>query len=278
MKIDRNWPDAPAYYAFAGSASVLDAALEISVITPMRNEAGAAASLIGEIAEALKGVAHEIIAVDDGSADDTVGALRAAQGAYPQLRIITHGQNAGQSRAIRTGVIAARSMFIATIDGDGQNNPCDIPAVWAALREAPPEAAMAAGERRNRQDSGPKKLASSIANGFRRRLLADGAADTGCGLKVFYREAFLRLPYFDHMHRYLPALMQREGYEVVFKPVSHRPRLHGASKYSNLGRLVVAIRDILGVFWLLGRSRSPQTIVELSDSALQPDEDCDKIA
>ncbi len=136
---------------------------------------------------------------------------------------------------------------------------------------------MAAGERRERQDSTAKRCASRVANGFRRRLLRDGAADTGCGLKVFTRAAFLRLPYFDHMHRYLPALMRREGFDVIFVPVSHRPRVHGGSKYTIFGRFAVAIRDLIGVTWLISRARSPQTITEEQISEVQPGQECDMV-
>ena len=233
----------------------------VSVVAPMFNEAGGAAALIGEITAALAGVDHEIIVVDDASTDETVDVLMGA--AMANLRILRHGKNAGQSRALRTGVLAARGEIIATLDGDGQNNPADIPALLKALREGTPPVAMAAGQRQNRQDTAAKKWASRLANGVRKRLLRDGADDTGCGLKAFYREAFLRLPYFDHVHRYLPALMGREGFAVVFVPVTHRPRAHGTSKYTNIGRLMVAIRDLSGVLWLLGRSRSPGEIKEM---------------
>ncbi len=239
-------------------------AVALSVVAPMFNEAGGAAALIDEIGAALGGLAHEIIIVDDASSDETLSVLRETRRRCRQLRVLTHEKNAGQSRALRSGILAARAPVIATLDGDGQNNPADILALYDALRSAAgdPQIAMAAGERRRRQDSAAKKLASRAANAFRRRLLRDGAADTGCGLKVFYREAFLRLPYFDHMHRYLPALMRREGFKIVFLPVSHRPRVHGASKYTNFGRFLVAIRDLSGVTWLLARAKSPGAINE----------------
>ncbi len=232
----------------------------LSVVAPMYNEAGGAAQLVDEIANALKDVVHEIIVVDDASTDDTLRVLRAAAAERRQLRVICHENNAGQSRALSTGVRAARAPLIATLDGDGQNDPADIPRLLARLEGT--DAAMVAGERRGRQDSIAKKFASRAANAVRRRLLRDGAADTGCGLKVFRREAFLQLPYFDHMHRYLPALMRREGLAVIFEPVGHRARAHGASKYSNLGRLLVAFRDILGVVWLLARAKSPGKVTE----------------
>lgn len=238
---------------------------EISVVAPMFDEEGGAAALVAEIAGALAGVAHEIIAVDDASRDGTRAALRAAQLKTPALRVLAHGANAGQSRAVRTGVLAARAPVIVTIDGDGQNDPADIPALVSALTRAgaPPLLAMVGGERVNRQDPASKKGASALANRIRRRLLDDGAADTGCGLKAFYREAYLRLPYFDHNHRYLPALMRREGFLTEFLPVNHRARAHGASKYTNLGRLAVAFRDLSGVVWLKARARAAVTISEL---------------
>jgi dolichol-phosphate mannosyltransferase len=237
----------------------------LSVVIPMKDEAGGAADLIRETASGLVSVDHEIIAVDDCSADETLAALDAARRGVPALRVLRHGANAGQSRAVRTGVLAARAPIVATIDGDGQNDPADIRALYDALvrSSAPTLLAMVAGERRARQDAASKKAASRWANAVRRRVLDDGAADTGCGLKVFYRDAYLRLPYFDHAHRYLPALMKREGFLVEFLPVNHRPREHGRSKYTNFQRLQVAFRDLLGVVWLKARARDPVTISEL---------------
>ncbi len=247
-----------------------EGAISVSVVTPMYNEEGAAVSLIEEIAAALDGRAFEIIAVNDASTDDTLGVLRGAQASIPQLRVLQHEVNAGQSRGVRTGVLAARAPIVATLDGDGQNNPADIPALLDQLLSADdPHLVMVSGERQKRQDSAAKKIASRWANGIRARLLRDGAKDTGCGLKVFYKEAYLRLPYFDHSHRYLPALMRREGFSTAFAPVSHRPRVHGASKYTNLGRLAVALRDLLGVLWLIDRARPPITISEV-----HPDAEC----
>lgn len=237
----------------------------LSVVAPMFDEEGGAERLIDEIAAALAGYAFEIVAVDDCSRDGTLAALRKAQEKIAQLRIVTHGKNAGQSRAVRTGVLAAAAPIIVTIDGDGQNDPADIPALYRTLTrpDAPAILAMVGGERRNRQDSASKRGASVLANRIRRRILNDGSADTGCGLKALYRDAYLRLPYFDHNHRYLPALMRREGFEIEFMPVNHRPRAHGASKYTNLGRLSVAFSDLYGVVWLKSRARPPVTISEL---------------
>jgi dolichol-phosphate mannosyltransferase len=237
----------------------------LSVVAPMFNEAEGALPLVAEIAAALADVPHEIIVIDDCSTDGTRKALLSARLQYPALRILAHGANAGQSRAVRTGVLAARAPVVATLDGDGQNDPNDIPSLFRRLtrKDASAALAMVAGERRKRQDSASKRWASRFANKVRARLLRDGAADTGCGLKVFYREAFLRLPAFDHMHRYLPALMKREGFEVEYASVNHRPRKHGRSKYTNLGRAAVAFRDLLGVMWLNDRARSPNRIDEL---------------
>ncbi|MGD9799320.1 MAG: glycosyltransferase family 2 protein [Parvularculaceae bacterium] len=255
----------PAPAPLFGFARKPDAAVAVSVVVPMRDEEGGAAGLVAEIAASLAGFDFEIIAVDDCSRDGTLKALAGARRSVPQLRVISHGENAGQSRAIRTGVIAARGPVIVTLDGDGQNDPADIPAVINALTREGASAllAMVAGERRVRLDTASKKTASRLANAIRRGILDDGAVDTGCGLKAFYREAFLRLPYFDHIHRYLPALMRREGYEVEFLPVGHRPRAHGQSKYTNWGRLKASFRDLLGVVWLKARSRTPATISEL---------------
>lgn len=247
--------------AFFAWPAPRDGAPEISVVAPMYNEAGGAAALIAEIAAALGDAGYEIIIVDDASSDDTIKVL--ADVGSSVLRILLHEKNAGQSRALRTGILAARGAIVVTLDGDGQNDPADIPRLLEALRAAGPATAMIAGERRERKDAAAKKWASGAANGLRKRLLKDGADDTGCGLKAFYREAFLRLPYFDHMHRYLPALMRREGFGVEFLPVGHRSRAHGASKYTNMGRLMVAFRDLMGVFWLLGRSRSPGAVEEM---------------
>lgn len=234
----------------------------VSVVAPMHNEAGGAASLVHEIATVFSGENYEIVIVDDASSDETFARLDRVKAETPQLRILRHQQNAGQSRALRTAVLAARAPIIVMLDGDGQNDPADAPALMEALRSNGEKLAMVAGERINRKDSAAKKWASGAANGLRKRVLRDGSDDTGCGLKVFYREAFLRLPYFDHMHRYLPALMAREGFRVEYRPVSHRSRAHGRSKYTNLGRFLVAFRDLTGVLWLRGRARNPGKIEE----------------
>lgn len=235
---------------------------EVSVVVPVYNEAGAAPDLAREIAAAFRGWNFEIVFVDDCSRDDTRGQLAALKSEIPSLRILAHGSNAGQSRAVRTGVLAARGDIIVTLDGDGQNDPADAPRLVEALKAGPPELALVGGERVRRQDSAAKKVASRVGNGVRKRLLKDTANDTGCGLKAFRREAFLRLPYFDHIHRYLPALMLREGYRTAFQPVGHRPRTTGASKYTNLGRLWASLSDLRGVMWLQSRARNPGTVTE----------------
>ena len=236
---------------------------DISVVVPVFDEAGAAPALAQEIAAAFAGRSFEIIFVDDASRDDTRAVLSALRAEIPQLRVLSHQRNSGQSRAIRSGILGARGAVIVTLDGDGQNDPADGPALVDTLMAAGPDLALVGGERVNRQDSQAKKWASRFGNGIRRRLLHDTARDTGCGLKAFRREAFLRLPYFDHVHRYLPALMLREGYRVEFRPVHHRHRQTGQSKYTNVGRLLASVSDLLGVMWLQSRSRNPGGVEEL---------------
>ena len=233
---------------------------EISVIVPVYNEAENVARLVDEISIALSGHVFEMVFVNDASTDETAKALTALKAQYSELRVISHRENAGQSRAVRSGVMAAKAAIIATLDGDGQNDPADIPALFAQLtrKDAPENLHLVGGRRAKRQDSAAKKLGSKIGNGVRRWLLKDKADDTGCGLKVFSREAFLRLPFFDHIHRYIPALMIREGYEIEFADVNHRPRTHGVSKYTNFGRLMVSIADLRGVMWLNRRARNPK--------------------
>ena len=234
----------------------------VSVVAPVYDEEGACQALAREIAAAFAGRDFEIVFVDDASRDGTRAALSALKTEIPQLRLLSHRANAGQSRAIRTGVLAARAPIVLTLDGDGQNDPGDGPRLVDALSAGPPQLALVGGERVKRQDSQAKKFASWFGNGVRKRLLRDAANDTGCGLKAFRRDAFLRLPYFDHIHRYLPALMIREGYEVRFLPVNHRHRATGRSKYTNLGRLWASLSDLLGVMWLQSRARDPAGVDE----------------
>ncbi len=238
-------------------------AIAISVVVPVFDEQGACENLAREVAKAFAAASHEILFIDDASRDETVARLQSLRAELPQLRLLRHAANAGQSRAIRTGVLAARGEVIVTLDGDGQNDPADAPRLVERLARGGPELAMVGGRRAKRQDSAAKRLGSRAANGLRRRLLRDGAVDTGCGLKVMRRNAYLRLPYFDHMHRFLPALMLREGFEVAFEDVGHRARTSGRSKYSNLGRLRASVSDLAGVVWLIARSRKPGAVQEV---------------
>ena len=236
---------------------------DFSVVAPVFNEAGAVAPLAREIAAAFEGLAYEMIFVDDASLDGTRAVLVALKADLPALRVIGHARNAGQSRAIRTGIQAARGAIIVTLDGDGQNDPADAPRLAQRLAAAPPGLGLIGGERVRRQDPLAKRLASRMANAVRGWLLGDQARDSGCGLKAMRREVYLRLPFFDHQHRFLPALISREGYVVAFEPVGHRARRTGVSKYTNLGRLWASVWDIMGVIWLTRRSRSPGKVERL---------------
>lgn len=235
---------------------------DISVVVPVHDEEGAAGPLAREIAAAFAGRAYEMVFVDDASRDGTLAELRALMTELPALRVLSHGSNAGQSRAVRTGVLAARGAIVVTLDGDGQNPPADAPKLADLLAASPSSVALVGGRRAKRQDSAAKRQASLWANRIRRKLLGDDADDTGCGLKAFRRDVFLRLPYFDHIHRYLPALMIREGYENRYLDVDHRHRETGRSKYTNWGRLMASFSDLVGVMWLKSRSRTPGTISE----------------
>ena len=243
--------------------------IQISIVVPVYNEGENVAKLVAEIAAAFDGGEHsavyEMIFVNDASTDDTAAKLITLQSKFPALRALSHRQNAGQSRSVRTGILAAKGALIGTLDGDGQNDPSDLPAMVAQITraDAADSLALVGGRRAQRKDTAAKKLASKIGNGVRKRLLHDNADDTGCGIKVFKREAFLRLPYFDHIHRYIPALMLREGYTTEFMDVNHREREFGVSKYTNFGRLIVSIADLRGVMWLNRRSRNPQGWDEL---------------
>jgi dolichol-phosphate mannosyltransferase len=231
--------------------------LEISVVVPVRDEAENIDTLLAEIVAALAGRAFEIVYVDDGSGDATPAKLAAARARLPMLRVVRHRRSAGQSAALATGIRAARGVWIATLDGDGQNDPADIPALHARA-QAPDAPALVAGWRARRRDTALKRFSSRLANGVRAALLGDSTPDTGCGLKVFRRETFLRLPAFNHMHRFLPALVQRDGGLVVNQRVNHRPRAAGRSKYGVMNRLFVGIVDLLGVMWLQRRPVRPE--------------------
>lgn len=233
----------------------------LSVVVPVFNERDNVAPLISEIVAALRAAKSpedsdfEIVYVDDNSRDDTLAVLQSLKAATPELRVLHHVSQSGQSTAVRNGIKAARGAWIATLDGDGQNDPADIPKLLAARDSADTGTKLFAGWRVNRQDTGSKRWASKWANAIRARMLRDATPDTGCGIKLFERAAFLDLPYFDHMHRYLPALMQRAGWKTVSVPVNHRHRTAGVSKYTNLGRALVGVRDLLGVAWLIVRSK-----------------------
>ncbi|HYG05293.1 MAG TPA: glycosyltransferase family 2 protein [Stenotrophomonas sp.] len=229
---------------------------QLSVVVPVFNERDNVAPLVQEVVAALRGqLPFEIVYVDDHSRDDTLAVLQSLKADVPELRVLHHVQQSGQSTAVRNGVKAARAAWIATLDGDGQNDPADIPRLLAARASAAPQVKLFAGWRVNRQDSGSKRWASRWANAIRARMLRDDTPDTGCGIKLFERAAFLDLPYFDHMHRFLPALMQRAGWKTVSVPVNHRHRTAGVSKYNNFNRALVGIRDLRGVAWLIARSR-----------------------
>lgn len=235
----------------------------LSVVVPVKDEAANVGPLAREIAAALAPEApHEIIFIDDGSSDGTGDALAGLKSEIPALRVLRHERNLGQSRGIRSGVAAARGDIIITLDGDGQNDPADIPKLLRLL-EADPKVGLVSGVRTKRKDTASRRLASKAGNTFRNWMLKDGAADTGCGLKAFRREVFLSLPYFDHIHRFLITLTLREGWQVRFVPVNHRPRTAGQSKYTNFGRLLVSGADLMGVRWLLRRHRGPAGVREL---------------
>ncbi len=228
----------------------------LSVVVPVFNERDNIAPLLEEISRALEGlVDYEVIYVDDASTDDTLAVLLAARARHPRLRVLQHARQSGQSTAVYHGVRAARGAWIATLDGDGQNDPADIRKLLAARDAAPAGTRLFAGWRTARRDSLGKRLSSRIANGVRKRLLRDDTPDTGCGLKLFDRAVFLELPYFDHMHRFLPALVRRHGHGCLSVPVSHRPRTRGVSKYGMWNRLWVGLSDLRGVSWLMRRTR-----------------------
>ncbi len=235
---------------------------DLSVVIPVYNEAGNVAPLAAEVRASLAGkVDYELVFVDDASRDATPAELAEVAAGDASVRVVRHTRNFGQSAAILTGVKAARASLVATLDGDGQNDPADVMALYETIRAAKPEErlAMVSGMRVKRHDNWLRRVSSRIANGVRARALGDGALDTGCGLKVFSREAYLALPRFDHMHRFLPALIQRDGQAVRYVPVGHRPRKVGTSKYGTLDRLAVGIVDLLGTMWLRRRALAPVT-------------------
>ena len=242
-----------------------NAVVAVSIVVPVRNEADNVAPLIAEIATALDGRwPYEIIYVNDGSTDATAERISALMEQRGNLRQLRHEKSSGQSAAVRSGVRAARGGIVATLDGDGQNNPAFLPDLIAAIENGGSRVGLAAGQRVGRKDTGFKKLQSRIANGVRSAILRDGTRDTGCGLKAFRREVFLMRPYFDGLHRFLPALVRREGYEVAYVDVIDRPRRSGVSNYGFFDRLWIGIMDLAGVWWLIRRKKSTPVVTEVT--------------
>jgi len=242
-----------------------DQAVAVSIVVPVRNEAENIVPLIDEIAAALGARwAYEIIYVNDGSTDATADRLADAMKQRTNLRQLRHVVSSGQSAAVRSGVRAARGPIVATLDGDGQNNPAFLPDLIAAIEKGGERVGLAAGQRVGRKDTGFKKLQSRVANAVRNGILHDGTRDTGCGLKAFRRDVFLMLPYFDGLHRFLPALMRREGYEIAYVDVVDRPRRSGVSNYGFFDRLWIGILDLFGVWWLIRRKKPTPVVTEVT--------------
>ncbi|MTH76557.1 glycosyltransferase family 2 protein [Paracoccus aestuariivivens] len=240
----------------------------LSVVIPCHNEEGAIAGLITECFAALPERAIEVIIVDDGSQDATAARVLELAAHEPRLRLIRHARCSGQSATIRSGVTAARHDWVATLDGDGQNPPDQIQVLIAALAIAPAaRVGMVQGQRQGRRDPASKRIASRLANALRNAALQDGVADSGCGLKLFRREAWLAMPFFDHIHRFTPAMIRRDGWEVLVTPVTHRARVAGRSNYSNLQRALVGAVDLLGAAWLIRRSGRPRPVLTESPTS-----------
>jgi len=237
--------------------------VDLSIVIPVFNEADGIELLLGEIPAQLDGMLdYEILVVDDGSTDSTPAVLQHCRGRQSRLRVLRHRERCGQSAAIVSGVTAARAPWIATLDGDGQNDPADITKLYRAMEQSADRVMLLAGYRRVRRDTWLRRISSRIANSVRGALLCDNTPDTGCGLKLFPRALFLQLPQFDHMHRFLPALVQRQGGAVQSIEVSHRERQRGYSKYGVMNRLWVGIVDLVGVWWLIRRRMRP-TVAEI---------------
>ncbi|MGJ4911144.1 glycosyltransferase family 2 protein [Bradyrhizobium sp. HKCCYLS2033] len=236
----------------------------VSIVVPVRNEAGNIVPLITEIAAALDGLwSYEIIYVNDGSTDDTAQRLAEEMARRPNLRVLRHEKSTGQSAAVRSGIRAAHGAMVATLDGDGQNNPAFLPDLIAALEKGGAGVGLVAGQRVGRKDTGFKKLQSRLANKIRNAVLHDGTRDTGCGLKAVRRDVFLMMPYFDGLHRFLPALVRREGYDIAYIDVIDRPRHSGVSNYGFFDRLWIGIMDLAGVWWLIRRKKPTPVAIEV---------------
>ncbi|ABQ35989.1 MULTISPECIES: glycosyltransferase family 2 protein [Bradyrhizobium] len=236
----------------------------VSIVVPVRNEAGNITPLITEIAAALDGLwPYEIIYVNDGSTDETAQRLAEEMARRPNLRVLRHERSTGQSAAVRSGIRAAHGAMVATLDGDGQNNPAFLPDLIAALEKGGGRVGLVAGQRVGRKDTGFKKLQSRLANKIRNAVLHDGTRDTGCGLKAVRRDVFLMMPYFDGLHRFLPALVRREGYDIAYIDVIDRPRHSGVSNYGFFDRLWIGIMDLAGVWWLIRRKKPTPVAIEV---------------
>lgn len=245
-------------------SQTVPAPVAVSIVVPVRNEAGNVLPLIAEIAAALDSRwDHEIIYVNDGSTDATPDRVREAMQSCVNLRMIAHAQSSGQSSAVRSGVRAARGPIVATLDGDGQNDPAFLPQLISAIERGNGLVGLAAGQRIGRKDTGFKRWQSRVANRVRNAVLKDGTRDTGCGLKAFRRDVFLSLPYFDGLHRFLPALVRREGFDIAYVDVIDRPRYTGVSNYGFFDRLGVGIMDLCGVWWLIRRKRATPVATEV---------------
>jgi dolichol-phosphate mannosyltransferase len=247
-------------------SSPADGAPSVSIVIPVHNEAENIPMLADEIAAALKGRRFEAVFVNDGSSDDTETVLKKLGKTRPWLRQVKHAQSCGQSAAIRSGVRAARAPVVATLDGDGQNDPAFLPKLLVALESAPPQVGLVNGRRLKRK-GGFKRFQSAVANSVRAAVLRDDTRDTGCGLKAFRRDTYLALPYFDALHRFTPALIRREGFDVAYVEVVDRPRAHGKSHYGMWNRLWIGIVDLAGVFWLIRRRRRVPAVTEVPSDA-----------